>query len=204
MKFFKKINIGLILTIIIIIGVVIYCIHVESVRKAAKEDIQKSCDSFIDLTDAYSVLPSEYQVIGIKSTEVNLDDYYSKMQSDLEKQTISMGTASIQKTILTKVVESQLYNTSSIVINFDRQVAKVTSYQFSDNQVTVTFNSRISVKQKYSDYDEENGEQSEKVKENYYDIQGETITLEKVDGNWKVVYANLQYANPNSILNFYM
>ena len=204
MKFLRKINIGLTLTIIAIIAVVVYCINVESGRKSAKEDIKKACDDFTQLTNKYAMLPTEYQTVGIKSTDVNLNDYYTKMQSELEQKTISSKTADIQKIILSDVVESQLLDTSKITTEFNRQIAKITSYEFSGNQVSVVFNSKVTVKQKYSDYDQETGEPTEKVKENTYELQGESMTLEKVDGNWKVVFADLQYTNLNSSANYYM
>ncbi len=202
MKFIKKINIGLVLAIIAIVAVVVYSVNLESGRKSAKEDIKKACEEFIDLTDKYYTLPSEYQVIGEKSVDVDLTDFYTKMEDELRAKTTSEGTANIQKTILTEYVKNQLVNTSRITVSFNREITKISNYNFDGNQVTVTFNSKITTKQKYNDINLETGETSEKIRENVFEVQNESITLEKKDGTWKIVYANLQYQDGNSSMYY--
>ncbi len=204
MKFIKKVNIGLILTIIAIIAVVVYSVNLESKRKSAKEDIKKACEEFIDLTDKYYTLPSEYQVIGEESTDVDLTDFYTKMEDELKTKTTSDGTANIQKTILTEYVKNQLVDTSKITVSFNREITRISNYNFDGNQVTVTFNSKVTTKQKYNDIDLETGETSEKISENVFEVQDESITLEKKDGTWKIVYANLQYQDSDSSMYYGM
>ena len=50
MKILKKINLGLVLTIIVVLAVGIYSINVEGQRKNSKEEIRKSCEEYIDLS----------------------------------------------------------------------------------------------------------------------------------------------------------
>lgn len=196
MKGLKKLNLGLVLAIIVIIGIVVYCIYVEGERKKAKTDINKTCEEFIQVTNAYAILPEEEQRLGIRKSEINLDNFSSKAESDLKGKMVSDESAEIQARFLTDVVEKQLLDTSKIITDYERKISKITSYQFDGNQVTVTFNSRVSIKKKYNDAVEE------KISEDSFDVQGETITLEKKDGNWKVVYANLAYTNPESAITF--
>lgn len=198
MKFIKKINIGLILTIIAIFAVVVYSVNLESERMLAKDDIKKSCENFINLTDKYCTLPSEYQVIGEKSSDVNLNNYYIEMENELKDKTINNEIANLQKVILTEYLKNQLVDTSKITVTFKREITKISKYVFDGNQVTVSFNSKITTKQKYKDINLETGELSEKTREDTFDIQNESITLEKKDGTWKVVYADLQYQDMNS------
>lgn len=193
MKGLKKINIGLLLTIITVILVVSYCIHVENTRKAAKEDIMNACNSYIDTMDKYAYLPEEYQVIGIKRSDVDLDNYNNELEKALEEHTSTKGVASIEKNVLSQIVETQLMDTSSVIVDFDRKIAQVSSIQFSGNQVTVTFISRITVKKKYNDINLETGEMEEKIKEIHHEAAGESITLEKIGNDWKVVYADLNF-----------
>lgn len=197
MKFIKKINIGLVIAIIAIIAVVIYCVKTESSRNNSKEDIKKVCEEFIDITDKYSILPEQYQVVGSSGSNIDLSNYYSEMKSELQKYTTTEQTANIQKLILSEVVDNQLLNTTSIITEFDRKIVKISSYVFDGNQVTVTFKSKVSVKQKYQDMNMETGEVAEKVKDSSFDSDSESITLEKKDGKWKIVSANLNY-NSNS------
>ena len=199
MRFIKKINLGLILAIIAITAVVVYSVNVESGRKSAKEDIKKACEEFINLTDKYSILPTEYQVVGVQNANVDLNNFYSEMKGELNKVTNTEASANIQKTILSEVLENQMLNTTNITTNFNREITKISSYEFDGNQVTVTFNSKITIKQKYNDVNVETGELSEKIKENSFESKGETIILEQKDGKWKVVSANLSYSSLSSL-----
>lgn len=202
MKFIKKINIGLVLAIIAILAVIVYSVNLGNERNLAKEEIKKTCEKFIDLTDKYYTLPSEYQIIGEKSSDVNLNNYYTEMENELKDKTTSNETANIQKTILTEYLKNQLVDTSKITVSFNREIAKISKYNFDGNQVTVIFNSKITTKQKYNDINLETGESSEKIRENTFEVEDESITLEKKDGTWKIVYANLQYQDMNSSMYY--
>ena len=52
----------------------------------------------------------------------------------------------------------------------------------------MTFNSKLETNTKY--LNEENEEQERKKS---LDIIGEEVVLQKVDGEWKIVYSNLRY-----------
>lgn len=198
MKFFKKINIGLILAIITIISVVIYCINVESDRKKSKEDIKKVCEEFVGVTNRLCLLPEQYQVIGEDGSKTDLNNYFSNMKNEIQNYTATEQIANIQKIILSEVVQNQLLNTATITTDFDRKITKISSYNFDGNQVTVTFKSKITIKQKYNDMNIETGKTEEKVKEESFDVDEETITLEHKDGKWKIVSANLDYRTNSS------
>lgn len=194
MKFLKKINIGLVLAIITILAVVIYSINIENERKNAKEDIRKACGEFINLTNKYAVLPEEYQVIGQDAKTVNLNNFNSKMEEELKNIMVTDSAAEIQKSILSDVTQNDLLSTADIICGLDRKISKISSYEFDGNQVTVTFISEITVKQKYNDINIETGEQKEKIREHVIESMQETITLDKKDGVWKVVSADLDYS----------
>lgn len=201
MRFVKKINIGFVLAIIAVVAVVVYSINVEAGRKSAKEDIKKVCEDFINLTDKYSILPEEYQVVGVQNANVDLNNFYSEMKGELDKVTTTDATSNIQKTILSEIVQNQLLNTTEVTTSFDREITKISSYEFDGNQVTVTFNSKVTIKQKYNDVNVETGELSEKIKEDSFELNNETITLEQKEGVWKVVSANLSYSYANGFVD---
>lgn len=197
MKMFKKINIGLVLTIIVVLAVIVYSISVEAQRKNSKEEIRKTCEEYISLVDKYMVLPEDAQQLGAEAKNINIDNYKNNMVNDLKGVMVSEQAAEIQKTIITDITEKDLLNTSNFATNYDRKITKIKSYEFDGNQVTVVFESKITSKQKYLDVNPENGEKKERVKENSSDVKGDTITLEKKDGKWKVVYSNLTYGFDN-------
>ena len=88
-----------------------------------------------------------------------------------------------------------------ITISFKREITKISEYIFDGNQVTVTFNSKVTIKQKYNDINIEDNTSQEKVNETTFDTEGDTITLEQKDGVWKIVYADLQFNNINALYN---
>lgn len=201
MKLIKKVNIGLMLAIIAILAVVIYSVNIENERKASKQEIKKSCEEFIGITDKYYTLPENYQILGEKSQDVDLTNYYTEMENELKAKTINDSATKIQKTILTEYLKNQLVNTSKITVSFKREITKISEYSFDGSQVTVTFNSKVTIKQKYNDTNIEDNSTQEKINETTFDTEGDVITLEKKDGDWKIVYADLQFKNMNALYN---
>ena len=99
MKVLKKINKGLILTIIVLAALLIYISGVEKQRNADKPDIRKACEDFILLTDKYVVLPEDMQKSEVSEEKVN--EYVNQMKSDVEKVMISNTEAvKIQKQVI--------------------------------------------------------------------------------------------------------
>lgn len=207
MKIFKKINIGLILAIITILAVIIYSVNVESARKKSENDIKMSCEEFIELTNKYAVLPEQYQIVNQEAKSVDLTNYNTELEENLKKVMTSDSAVMIQKSILSNVIQNDLLSTSDIITSYDRKISKISSYQFDGNQVTVTFDSKVTIKYKYNDINIETGEQIERAGEYIYEKIMESITLEQKDGLWKIIYANLDYSNfddLNNNINFYM
>ncbi|MBQ3407601.1 MAG: hypothetical protein IJH12_00155 [Clostridia bacterium] len=193
MKNLKKINIGLILTIITVLAVVIYSINIENQRKNSKEEVKKCCEEYIDLVNKYSVLPENVQILGEDAKKINVGDFYKEMEEKLKDITISDSAALIQKKILSNFVEKDLLDTSIFTINYDRKITKINSYEFDGNQVTVAFECKATIKQKYIEVNLETGEQYERMKEHSIDMPNNSITLENKDEKWKVVYSDLDY-----------
>ena len=188
MKILKKINIGLVLAIITILAVVIYCVNLESSRKSAKQDIKKVCEEFIDLSDKYSKLPEEYQNVGGDLKQVNLDVYYSQLETELKEKMKNDAVVKFEKSVLEEKLKKQLYDLSKITIDVNTEITKISSYKFNGDEVTVTFNTKVTTKQKY--LDDEN-KISEKINETNY--EDDSIVLQQIDGKWKIVLADLGY-----------
>ena len=194
MKVLKKINLGLVLAIIAIIAIVIYSVNVENNRKSAKEEIKRTCEEYIAVTNNYCILPEQYRVINQKATDVDLNEYSEQIKNEVGKYTISEKTADIQKLFILESVKNQLINTSSITTEYSRKIDRITGYKFDGSQVTVTFNTKVTIKQKYNEINQETGETSEKIKEKTLTNNGESMALENKDGKWKVVSTNFSYS----------
>ncbi len=190
MKILKKINKGLILTLIVLLVLTIYLSNVEKQRKAEKEDIKKACEEFISFTDKYSVLPKEMQTLTEEVSKSKLDDYKKEMKTELQKLMIqNEESVKIQHQVLSSNLDNG-YTSKEIRSELERKIIKISNYAFEGDQVTVTFKSKVETSTKY--LNEENKEQE---RQDSFDASNDEIVLQKVDGKWKIVYSNLQYSN---------
>ena len=187
MKTLKKINKGLILTILVLIVLILYFNNLEKQRDKDKPDIKKACEDFIELTDKYSVLPEELQKLQEDIPEEKVDEYINQMQKDLADIMIdNQESINIQQKILEENLKNG-YSTLEVRTNSSRKIQKVSSYQFENNQVTVSLKDNVVETMKTFDH---NGEIE---KNNVFEASEDEIVLQKVEGKWKVVYANLRF-----------
>ena len=192
MKVLKKINKGLILTILVLIVLVIYFSNLEKQRASDKTDIKKACESFIELTDKYSVLPEELQTLKGEVPEDKVKEYTNQMKKDLTEIMIdNQESVNIQQKILEESLRNG-YSEGQVRTNWSRKIQKISSYQFEKNQVTVSLKDNIEETIKTSDGIEEYN------KNNEFEASKDEIVLQKVNGKWKVVYANLLFDDNTS------
>lgn len=189
MKVLKKINKGLILTIIVLAALLIYISSIEKQRNSDKTDIRKACEEFIALTDKYVVLPEDMQKSEVSEEKVN--EYVNQMKNDVEKVMIS-NTEAVK--IQEQVIENNLrdsYNALDVRSKVSRKIKKINGYEFDGNQVTVKLNNQVEIVTKVFD-------EIESTKETEtFEASSDEIILQKVDGKWKIVYSNLQFDGSN-------
>lgn len=189
MKVLKKINKGLILTIIVLAALLIYISGVEKQRNADKPDIRNACEEFIALTDKYVVLPEDMQKSEVSEEKVN--EYVNQMKNDVEKVMIS-NTEAVK--IQEQVIENNLrdsYNALDARSKMSRKIKKINGYEFDGNQVTVKLNNQVEIVTKVFD-------EIDSTKETEtFDASNDEIILQKIDGKWKIVYSNLQFDGSN-------
>ncbi len=189
MKVLKKINKGLILTIIVLAALLIYISSIEKQRNSDKPDIRKACEEFIALTDKYVVLPEDMQKSEVSEEKVN--EYVNQMKNDVEKVMIS-NTEALK--IQEQVIENNLrdsYNALDVRSKVSRKIKKINGYEFDGNQVTVKLNNQVEIVTKVFD-------EIESTKETEtFEASSDEIILQKVDGKWKIVYSNLQFDGSN-------
>ena len=188
MKILRKINKGLILTIIVLLALTVYLANVEKQRKADKEDIKKACEEFINFTDKYSVLPEDMQKLTESVLESKVEEYKKEMKTELDKLMIDNEEAvKLQYQNLEFGLEDGYNNSEGIRTKLERKITKISSYEFEGNQVTVTFKAKVKTTTKNLNEEQES--------QKSFDTDGDEILLQKVDGKWKIVYSNLQYDN---------
>lgn len=187
MKYFKKINKGLILTIIAILAVAIYTNILKKQRETEKNKIQTVCNEFIEYTNKYLVYPENMQILNEDIKAEDREKFYDEAETELRKLMIENDEAvKLQFTYFKSVIEQQ-NNKRSIKTKVDRKISKITGFEFDEDQVTVTFNSKIETTSKYLDGEEE------KIKKDSNETSKDEIILKKVGEQWKVVSSNIQF-----------
>lgn len=194
----KKINKGLILTIIVVIALTMYLVNLEKQRNEEKPEIKSICENFIKITDKYSVLPEEKRVINPTLTEEYYNEYITSMKNELKSIMVSNENAVL---IQQQAIEENLeegYNKFEARTNQKRTITRITGYEFDGNQVTVKFINKVEKTMKYFDGIEE------KVENKTFEAAHDEMVLQKTDGQWKVVYANLQFNEYDRYYDFMM
>lgn len=196
MRILKKINKGLILTIIVLVVLIIYLTNVEKQRGADKPAIQKACEEYIALTDKYVVLPEDMRTFTGKISKENEEKLKKELREELEKQMIKNDEAiEIQYEYLLDELKNGYRTENEVRTKNKRTITKISNYEFDGDQVTVTL--KTSVESTYKYIEEDTG--TEKERQNTTTSTNDEIILQKVDGQWKVVYSNMQFDNNNEI-----
>ena len=200
MKILKKINKGLLLTIIVIAILVMYLINLERQREADKTYIKKSCENFIALTDEYVVLPEDMQTYTNNISKENEEKIETQLKEALKKQMVDNDkVVEIQYEYLVDKLQNGYETENEVKIKNKRTITKISNYEFDGNQVTVTLNTSTETTYKYKD--EITGE--EKERKNTTTSSSDEIVLQKVEGEWKIVYSYLQFDVGNNFYNIY-
>lgn len=189
MRILKKINKGAVLTVIVLVALIIYLTGVENQRKEDKEIIKQTCEEMVDIIDECMVYPEDMQKLGEEVSKENQEKYGEQIKAKLaEKMIDNKETVEMQcKTIVNNL--NYQNDKNEIRTKFERNINKISGYQFDGDQVTVTFSSTVQVEKKYKDSitgEEQTNSQS-------FSTSDDEIVLQKIDGKWKVTYTNLQY-----------
>ena len=203
MRYLKKINKGLILTVIVLLILIIYLVAVEVGRNADKPDIEKACKEYVALLDKYAIMPEDVQKLygaedigkqeNIRADTINsINSQMTKLENELKDKMIENDTAiKMQKDTVSTYVKNANDVFQSVVTSYEREITKIKKLAFDEDQVTVTLDTKIMQDIKYLDSTEEGTQ--ELSKKHDFKPQGDTITLKKINGTWKVVYAALTY-----------
>ena len=163
MKVLRKVNKGLILTIIVLIILSIYLIGVEANRNKEKADIEKICKEYVELTNKYAVMPEENQKIYNNSQitageaekkkedlKKEINTQMNKFAEELKNKMIDNETAiNMQKEIIGDFLENSNDIFSSAIVKYNREITKIRKFDFDSDQVTVAFDTKIDVETKY-------------------------------------------------------
>lgn len=210
MKILKKINKGLVLTIIVIVVLSIYLISVEMKRNAEKSKIEQTCKEYISMLETYLKTPVDLDKLYTgEEIESNKNEIKEKAEKVIAKQVTSLEqdlkqimidndkAIDIQKKTIESYLQELYNNPSQVIESYNKEITQITKYKFEDDQVIVTFNTKTEKETKYLSQDEQTGEYKEETRKDTEKFNNETITLKQDKDKWKVVYSDMQYSQEN-------
>jgi len=166
----KRINKGLILTIIVVAILTIYIINLEKRRNAEKVNINQACEQFINFVDGYL------------ETGKGLENLNQLMISN--KEAVQM-----QEKFL-KTTAEKLKGKDLTITNIEKEIIRITSYEFDGDQVIVSIETTVRISGEYLDENSKEKEAQNSLTNVYDDI-----ILQQIDGEWKIVQSNLRYVD---------
>lgn len=214
MKILKKINKGAIITLIVILILIIYIVNVENKRSKEKPEIEKKCEEYISILNEYFSIGNEENLLIVsqdskenaKNKEENLKKLTDNKMVEAEKKLKNIMIENekifeMQLDLIKNEIEEMNNAYSNIVTSYNKKIAKIDKYEFDGNQVTVTFKAINEVEEEYvkkGEIDSETQKDKIEVRKNEEERPSEILTLQKVDGEWKVVYSEMVNVITNS------
>lgn len=174
MRFLRKINKGLILTILFLVVLIVYLVQLEIQRNKEKPEIEKVCRTYIEIINKYNTE---------NNADLNNEDkekeYKEQIKEELKQYLIE------NKYVLDLQVDNLLYNIQEMkelnIKSKTRKIDKIKKYVFDGNEVTVTLKTILEI-EKY--------EENDVIDKKTYDVE-DIITLINQNGTWKIAYVVL-------------
>jgi hypothetical protein len=182
MKFWAKPNRGAVLSIAVLLVVVIYLIALQFSHTAARPDIKSVCGNYIRTAVNYRMLPVQYRTDQPDMPQTAIDSYIEKMTDEIK----AYYPANTQgyKYAVDKYAANLIAQAkgNGVVYSYMKEILSFSNFDFNGSSVTVTILTNSSF-----DSTDTPGAARASVSAQTTD----TITLQKIGGVWKVVYADL-------------
>lgn len=185
MKFLSKINRGAILTAGIVLAVILYLIVNAIIQNAQKPAIRQVCEAYLQQEVSYNMLPVEYRKDKPEMNDSALEEYLNEMKADITSyypDNEQYFQYIIQNLTDTLTIQAEgkgiVYAYEKTILTYDKMI-------FDKDTVEVSFTSDTTMEQA-----DPYGTGSS-VKEKLTAEVADTIILQKIDGQWKVIYASI-------------
>lgn len=189
MKTLSKVNRGLILTIVVILGVAAYLVGVSLSQAGDREEIKKVCAQYIQTELQYRMLPEANRKEDPGISQTDLTAYIDKAKAEIKSHYVDNEIC--YKYLLEEIETSlkQQAKGQGVVYSYEKDVRSYTDFVFDKDSASVVVTCNTS----YNGPDRYSMSQST-VKKNT--VTKDQMTLQKVDGKWKVTYSYLESYDP--------
>lgn len=183
-KLFRNINRGFLVTAVVILLVNIYLIGLSMYQRKSEPVIKSACESYVTADAAWHIMPEEFVSQEAVTSDDELQKYADSLRPDITAYYID------NELILDSAVSTVSQNLliqdyrGVFMTSYVNSIIKFNSITFRDNTATVDFTSQLTVEfldtaAGSTEPDRESGRASNQM------------ILQKEDGIWKIVYANL-------------
>lgn len=183
MKFLTKINRGLILTSVILIVIFIYLFAQSAAEARVKPEIKDLCQKYINTEISYKMLPEKYKKENPDMPQAELNKYIDDMRKAIKA--FYTDNEQSYKYVIDRNktdLESQAKGIG-VVYSYKKDITEYKAFTFEGKTVTVTI-----LTNSVLDGPSTPGAPRESIAAQTTD----TITLQETDGQWKIIYADLQ------------
>jgi len=182
-KFLRKLNRGAIVTAVVLLAVAVYLAALNIVQQKDQEDIKTTCEAFL-LADAdWRVLPVDYENGKTRLPEDQLNQFLADMKSDKAKYYVANQAALDNDLIyLNESLTSQNEGMTALTTSFENRILTFSSISFDGDSVYVTVDTQVAIESL-------NFAAGETAPVRQSVSSSDSITLQKEDGIWKIVYA---------------
>lgn len=194
----KKINIGIVLIVLFLIGIVINLIYVEKQKEEDKVKGLEFVKEYFEVYNKYSVLEKEDRVLDKKIDLVKYNNYTNKMNNELSNYLYEQRKDFILQEYR-KRLDNQI-NGKYMMYEYIKEIIGVDSYQINGEYILMWLNIKVTVDKDNREnpiYDNEEKRYTGKVKKQKgVDSNKEIILIKRVSKNeYKVVYHTIMDYN---------
>ena len=182
-KILRKLNRGAIVTAVVLLAVAVYLAALDIAHQKDQEDIKTACEAFL-LADAdWRVLPVDYENGQTRLTEDQFNQFLADMKADKAKYYVANQAALDNDLIyLNDALHSQNEGMTALTTSFENRILAFSAISFDGNSVSVTVDTQVAIESR-------NFAAGETAPVRQSVSSSDSITLQKEDGIWKIVYA---------------
>jgi len=184
MRYLSKINRGAILTAGVILIVIGYLITTAIIQNNEKPMIRQVCETYLKQEVAFNMLPLEYRKEKPDMGDTALKSYLAEMKKSITA--FYPDNEQYYKYII-ETLTSDLTNQAKgidVVYQYEKTILKFKEISFEGDtaNVTITCSSTIEAK---------NTATGSSIKNKTTAETSDSIILQKINGQWKVVYSSI-------------
>ncbi|MCL2088355.1 MAG: hypothetical protein FWH14_02615 [Oscillospiraceae bacterium] len=184
MRTVGRINRGVVLTAAIFLVLVIYLIALGLMRNAEKPAISAIAEEYIHTETEYTMLPEDQRMITPRISQRNLAQYGNDMIRDISSYFISKKANYEFNVNFLRESHLEQAKGINVITESEKEILRFNSFVFDKDTVTVDVLTK---------YTRTTTTQNEPPIGNTVD----RLMLQKVDGKWKLIYANISYKTNN-------